>query len=499
MNFLENLSVVWQKLSLVQRAMLIAILVAGGITAVFLTKWASKPNMRPLYTGVSAKDGSAITDKLRELNIPYELHGPGNIYVPMEQVDQMRQTMAGAGLPSSDSAGYSLLSESKFGSSPFLNDVNFKRAQEGELAKSIQSFDTITSARVHIVQPEKNPFAASEQNSTASVFLNIKPGYTISPSTVAAITHMVAGSIEGLNSSGVTVVDSHGNLLSNPNDDAVTGMANSYMNYKAETEKRLAAEAQEMLEIALGPGRSKVMVSAEVDMDSEVVRTTTLGKAETISETIESTTETKGGGKNAKGDPIAGDQNNSETIKTEKSIPETITETTKMAGKILSISVAVIVDLTVIPPVAKVKEGDTAPTAAAPTKIMQVADVEELMLSALGKSKLTKENLTVKDVPFNRAAIPEQDETPWHVAYIDIFKQSSLGIMAICALLALKVFSGKVKPGKGGRAVSHLPGGSEGGIAALQSGDMREQISIAYRSDPEQVKELFTSWIEEKG
>jgi len=499
MNFLENISVVWQKLSLVQRAMLMAILVAGGITAVFLTKWASKPNMRPLYTGVSAKDGSAITDKLRELNIPYELHGPSNIYVPMEQVDQMRQTMAGAGLPSSDSADYSLFNENKFGTSPFVNDVNFKRAQEGELAKSIQAFDTITSARVHIVQPEQNPFAGSEQNSTASVFLNIKPGYTISQSTVAAITHMVAGSVEGLVAAGVTVVDSRGDLLSNPNDDGVTGMANGYMSYKADTEQRLAAEAQEMLEMALGPGRSKVMVSAEVNMDSEVTRTTTLGKAITKKEEIESTTETTGGGNDAKGNPISPDEKSTEKITQEASIPETITETTKMAGEIKSISVSVLVDLKVTPPAVEVKEGETPPAVQAPTMIMEVKDVEELMLTALGKSKLTKENLTVKDVVFNRSAIPEPVEVPWHVAYIDIFKNSSIGIMAICALLALKIFSGKVKPGKGGRGVAQLPSGGEGALAALPAGDMRDQISIAYKSDPEQVKELFTSWIEEKG
>jgi hypothetical protein len=130
---------------------------------------------------------------------------------------------------------------------------------------------------------------------------------------------------------------------------------------------------------------------------------------------------------------------------------------------------------------------------------MEVDDVKELILSALGKSKLTKENLTVKDVAFNRPAIPEPGEVPWHVAYIGIFKQSSLGIMAICALLALKIFSGKVKSGKGGRGVAQLASGGEGALAALPAGDMRDQISIAYKSDPEQVKELFTSWIEEKG
>ena len=106
MNFLENISVVWQKLSLVQRAMLMAILVAGGITAVFLTKWASKPDFRPLYSGVSPEDAGKIIDKLSEKNIVFEQRDTGNIYVPKEHVYQLRADMARAGLPYSSVLNY---------------------------------------------------------------------------------------------------------------------------------------------------------------------------------------------------------------------------------------------------------------------------------------------------------------------------------------------------------------------------------------------------------
>jgi len=499
MNFLENLSVVWQRLSLVQRAMLLAILVAGGITAVFLTKWASKPDMRPLYSGVSPEDAGKISEKITEKGIVFELRGTGNIYVPKEYVYQLRADLAKDGLPGSDSPGYTLFDKGGIAVSPFMNDVNFTRALQDEIARSIQLFDTITSARVHIVRPEQNVFQGSEDNSTASVVLQVKPGFKIGQSTVAAITHMVAGSVEGLTSDGVTLVDSQGNLLSNPNQDGMASMISGVMGFRAETEQRLAAEVQEMLEAALGPGRSKVMVSAEVDMNNEVTEVLTYDKGIVKLSEIEETVETTGGGNDAEGNPITPDEKSTQKITEESNVPMTTTKKTKMAGEIKSISVAVIVDLTVTPPPVEAKEGEEAPPPAAPVKIMQVEDVKELMLTGLGKNKLTAENLTVKDVAFNRPTIPAPVKEPWHLAYVGMVKQGSLGIMAICALLALKIFSGKVKPSRGGGAIAQLGSGGEGAIAALPAGDMREQISLAYKSDPDQVKELFTSWIEEKG
>lgn len=497
MDFLENIFLVWQKLSLVQRAMLIAILVAGGITAVFLTKWASKPDMRPLYSGVSDEDVGKITEKIAEKGIVFSLPSRGSIHVPKEHIYQLRADLAKDGLPGGESKGYKLFDNDSFGTDPFKNQMNKMRALQDEIAQSIRLFDTISSARVHIVQPEQNPWG-QENNSTASVILQIKPGFRISQSTAAAITHMVAGGIEGLTTEGVTLVDSQGNLLSNVNENSASGDARTVMTHKSNTEQELAEKVQGMLERVLGPGRSNVIVSAEIDMDSEVIEVLTYDKGVTKISEIEETTETTGGGNDADGNPLKPDEKSTQKITEESSIPMTTTKTTKMAGEIKSISVACVVDLTIMPEPVAVKEGETAPPPAEPKKIMTVEKVESLILSALGKSKLTKENLTVEDVPFNRPPVPEPVKEPAYLAYVGLVKQGSLGIMAICALIALKIFSGKVKPGKGG-AVAQLGSRTEGAIAALPEGDTRDQIALAYRSDPDQVKELFTSWIEEKG
>ena len=502
MNYLENITVVWQRLSLVQRAILIAILIAGGIIATFLTKWASSPDMTSLYTGLSAEDAGKICDKLGEKSVPFELRGTGSIYVPKEYVYQMRADLAKDGLPGGDSPGYKLFEEGNFGMSPFLQDVNYTRALQDEIAKSIELFDTVTGARVHIVRPEQNVFKNEEGNATASVVLQVRPGFKVSQGTIAAIAYMVAGSVEGLRAEGVTVVDSQGNLLSSVAQSGVANSANTFMDYKQKTENKITEDIQRMLQMALGPGRSSIVVSAAVDMDSEETLTTTYSKGEPIKEVINTVTEKTGGGVDLEGNTIPpSDEKSEEEITTEKLVPETTKKTSKMAGRILSVSVAAVVDLTApAVPAEESKEDEqaTAKTSAAAKKILSVEQVENLIFSAVGREILKKENLSVVDTPFNRPVVPPEAVVPWHKKYIGIVKQGSLGIMAVCALLVLKMFGGKARAGRSTASANSL-GSGEGSPAMLPAGDTREQILKAYRSDPEQVKELFTNWLEEKG
>lgn len=508
MNFLENISVVWQKLSLVQRAMLLAIIVACGITGTFLTKWAARPDMRPLYSGISPEDAGKISDKISEQGIQFELRGNGNIYVPKEYVYRLRADLAKDGLPGGDSPGYKLFDEGGFATSPFVQNINHTRALQDEIARSIQMFDIVSHARVLIVRPERNVFAAKGQNSTASIILQLKPGFQISQSTVAAVIHMVAGSVEGLNSESVTIVDSKGHLLSSVSENTFSSGANTFMDMRERVEQKLAERAQRLLATALGSGRSSIVVSATLDMDSEDTLATTYEKGVAIKEEINTTTKVTGSQTDEAGKSLGpSDEEAEEKFLTDYLVPETTKKITKMAGNILSVSVAVVVDLTAPAPEAAVVEGEegTAPeqAEAAPTKIMTIEQVENLIFSAIGRDLLTKDNLSVVDTPFNRPPIPEEIKVPWHQAYMGLIGQGSLGFMAICALLALKIFSGKFKPAAGAGAV----GGATPGIGGtdtlastmLPSADMREQISQAFRSDPEQVRELFTSWIEEKG
>jgi len=508
MNFLENIMMVWQKLGLVQKTMLLAIVFACVITGVFLTKWAGKPEMRPLYTGISAEDAGKICDKIAEKGIAFELRGTGNIYVPKEHIYQLNADLAKDGLPGEGSKGYKLFDEGGFATSPFVQDINKTRALQHEIAKSIQMFDSVMHAKVLIVRPEQNVFDSSAQNSTASIMLQLRPGYQISQSTVAAITHMAAGSVEGLSTEGVTIVDSEGRLLSTVSDGTFSSGANTFIDMRERVEQNLADRAERLLETALGPGRSSIVVSAILDMDSEDTLITTYDKGVAQKEEINTITKLTGGQVDEQGNPIvSGDEEGEEKIVTEMLVPETTKKTKKLAGKILSISVAAVVDLTAPAVVVEAGEGEdaavTQTTQAAATKIMTIEQVENLIFSAIGRDLLKKENLSVVDTPFNRPPMPKEIKVPWHQAYIGIIKQGSLGFMALCALLALKIFSGKFKAVAASASPTANPaqiGGSDTlASTMLPSADMREQISQAFRSDPEQVRELFTSWIEEKG
>ena len=183
MEFLAKISAVWQKISLVQRVLLIAI----GLTFVFagtlLTHWARKPDFRLLYEGLNPEEASKITDVITEKGISYELRAGGtSIYVPNDQVYQLRLDMAQEGLPSGDQGGYKIFdTNNKIGVSPFVQNVNLQRALQDEIAKSIQVIDGVAHARVHIVNSEQSVFTSEAGKKTASVVLQLKPGYKLSP------------------------------------------------------------------------------------------------------------------------------------------------------------------------------------------------------------------------------------------------------------------------------------------------------------------------------
>jgi len=259
--------------------------------------------MRLLYRELSAEEASAIVDKISELNVPYELRGGGtSIYVPDEQVYQLRLNMAKEGLPKGGKSGYEIFDNEKIGVSPLVQQINYNRAMQDELAKTIQMIDGVEFARVHLVRPEETLFAGEAQETSASVVLRIRPGWQISGASVAAITNLVAGAIDGLKSEKVTVVNSQGHLLTSQADsNGVVSGANTFMDYKNRVEQSIGRKVQDMLELVLGPSRSTVKVSAEIDMTSIETMTTKYEKGQPEEETVNSTSTVKPGTKDSQG------------------------------------------------------------------------------------------------------------------------------------------------------------------------------------------------------
>jgi len=487
---------------LVQRALLIAIGLSVLAIGVLLIYWARRPDMRLLYQGLSPEEAAKITDKISERNIVYELkEGGTTIYVPKEHVYQLRLDMAKEGLPQGQQSGYRIFDDEKIGVSPFVQNVNLKRALQDELAKSIQMIDGVVGARVHIVssQSDYGRLLTSEAGkTTASVVLQIRPGYRLSASNIAAITHLVAGSVEGLKSENVIVVDSSGNLLTSSSDQTIVTGAGTVADYKERVEQSLAKKVEDMLTAVLGPGRATVRVSAVIDMNSVSTVTETYDPSAKVASKEEITTKSEVEQEKAPAQgqtATPGSTKKDEMIVTEYEVGKTVKQEVILPGEIKSLSVAAFVDLTPA-------DANQTEAGSQPAMIMPLSDVEEIIKNALGLKQT--DLLKVVHVKFHRPTelLIEEGPSNWP-RYIAIARHLSLGIMAICALLVLRIFRGAKKkaalvasPGQlpAGAAIGLLPAGQ----AASEPLVLRKQIAYALQNNPEQVRQLFSNWIEEE-
>lgn len=495
MEFLHKVVLVWQKISLVQRALLAAVLLATVAIGALLILWARTPDMRLLYQDLPPAEASKITEKISTKGIAYELRDGGTaVYVPKEQVYQLRLDLAKEGLPAGGQDGYKLFDDEKIGVSPFVQNINLKRALEEELAKSIQMIDGVAHARVHIVSPEQKLFASEQEQTTASVVLRLKPGFRLAGTNIAAITHLVSGSVKGLKSESVTVIDSEGHLLSGNADGAMASGAGTVHDYRERVEQDLARKAEDMLTTVLGPGRATVRVSAVVDMNSVSTITETydpMGKVPIREETTNnSTTEASAAGQKTAAGPTKKD----ETTTTEYQVGKTVKQQTILPGAIKSLSVAVFVDLAA--------DANTPASGGQPALLMQITDVELIIRNALGLKE--SDALKVVNAKFHRSAeaAAEQEPADWS-RYIALARHLSLGIMAICALIVLRIFSrarGKTLAPAQGQATSEAgPGGLlPPGELVAEPAIVRQQIAHALRQNPEQVRQMFRTWIQEK-
>jgi flagellar M-ring protein FliF len=500
MNLLRKLTLVWQKISLIQRALLITVGLTLLVIGALLVHWARKPDMRMLYQGLAPSEASKITEKISDKDVPYELRDGGTtIYVPKQNVYQLRLDMAKEGLPTGEQSGYRIFDDEKIGVSPFVQNVNLKRALQDELAKSIQMIDGVAHARVHIVSDEQKLFASTAEDTSASVVLRLRPGYKLSAVNIAAITNLVSGSVKGLKSENVTVIDSQGHLLSSRSDQTVISGAGTVHDYRERVEASLAKKAEDMLTAVLGTGRATVRVSAVIDMNSVNTVTETYEPSAKVATKEEVTTNSETEQARVSGEAGAttpGSTKKDETVITEYEVGKTVRQQVILPGEIKSLSVAAFVDLSP----ADANETDDASQAA---PIMQLSDVEDIIRNALGLKQT--DELKVVQVKFHRQAEPLLQEEPSSWArYIAIARNASLGIMAICALLVFRIFNSARKKAASAAGSGQLPL-VEGPTGLLPAGEsaseqlaLRRQIAGALRSNPEQVRQLFTSWIEEK-
>ncbi len=263
-NRLDNTRKVWLMVAL---AAAVAIVVGAYI-------WARTPNYRVLFANVDGRDGGAILAQLSQMNVPYRMGEGGNsILVPEESVYDTRLKLAAQGLPRGGSTGFELLDNPRMGISQFAEQVNYQRALEGELARTVESIGAVRGARVHLAIPRPSVFVREAQQPSASVLIELERGRVLDAEQVAGIVHLVSSSVAGLNPKQVTVVDQSGNVLSTRNDGSATlGLDASQIGYRKEIERDIAARIEAILVPVVGTGNVRAQVAADVDF-SQVEQT----------------------------------------------------------------------------------------------------------------------------------------------------------------------------------------------------------------------------------
>lgn len=267
-NVTGQFSAIWKEISFSHKFIMIMLTLGfiGGIIGV--TQWARKPDFALLYGDLGPRESGEIVDLLREDNVPFQIRGNGSaIAVPSEKVHEMRLKLAGKGLPREES-GYELLDKVSFGTSDFVQKVNYRRAVQGELAKTIRHLDYIEWAQVHLALPEGSLFVEDTKTPTASVILKMKSRSigVLKPEQVASIVHLVSAGVEGLKPENVTITDTRGNLLSKKESpSSMIGTSNDQLEVKRKLEEYFVAKAQDMLDKIVGAGKSVVRVSADLD------------------------------------------------------------------------------------------------------------------------------------------------------------------------------------------------------------------------------------------
>lgn len=378
-----------------QKAVTAVAIVALVIGSFFFITWASQPSYSVLFTNLQPADAAAITSKLQAQKVPYQLAQQGQaIMVPSSQVYQLRLNMAQAGLPANGNAGFSLLNNQGLTTSQFTQQIDYQRALEGELAKTIESIQGVNSARVSLVLPPNNVFSLSNNaKARASVMVGLQPGQTLTSQQVQAIVHLVSSSVPNLSASDVTVVNSQGQVLAAPGVNLTTNAHNQQM---STYDISLETSIQNMLDKVLGVGHSVVTVHArlnynKVKTSTQQIQLTPKGTPVTVPVSTSKITETYsgtgapggilGGGVGA----VNGAGKYSKVSSSTQYAVGKISQTTQNAtGTVGRLSVAVVIDSRV--------------------KNISLAQIRQLVIAAAGIVPKRGDTLAVAKIPFSTVA-----------------------------------------------------------------------------------------------
>lgn len=250
----------------------IPLMVAGAAAIaviVALVLWAKTPDYKVLYSNLADQDGGAIVTQLTQMNVPYRFSDNGSaIEVPTDKVYDLRLRLAQQGLPKGGAVGFELLDQEKFGISQFSEQVNYQRALEGELARTIETLGPVKTARVHLAMPKPSLFVREQKSPSASVTLSLEPGRALDEGQISAVVHMVSSAVAGLPPGNVTLVDQGGHLLTQSNT-AGRDLNDAQLKYAMDVENRFQRRIETILAPIVGSGNVHAQVTAQIDFSNK--------------------------------------------------------------------------------------------------------------------------------------------------------------------------------------------------------------------------------------
>jgi flagellar M-ring protein FliF len=283
---MDQLNRLISKLSLTQRISILVMVLAGGAGLMAFVHWKHEGDFRPLYTSMAPEDAATVVQKLKETGVEHRLSDDGSaVSVPSAKLAESRLAIAAAGLPKTGRIGFELFDKTNFGATEFVEHINYKRALEGELERSVTSLAEVEQARVHLTLPKESVFLDQQQPAKASVMIKLHAGAHLSPPNVLAVTNLVASAVEGLSPDAVSVVDMDGTLLSRPKKAAATDgseITAESMEVRQQLERNLVAKIGQTLEPLLGPNRFRAGASVDCDLTSGDQQEETLDPARSV-------------------------------------------------------------------------------------------------------------------------------------------------------------------------------------------------------------------------
>ncbi|HEY1341960.1 MAG TPA: flagellar basal-body MS-ring/collar protein FliF [Bryobacteraceae bacterium] len=492
-------------LNMRQRITILIVILGAGVALFELVEWRREADFRPLFTGLAPEDAAGIVQKLKESGVDYRLpESGGSVLVPSARLAELRIGMAAAGLPKTGRMGFELFDKTNLGATEFTEHINYRRALEGELERSIMALAEVEQARVHITFPKDSVFLESQQPAKASVLVKIRPGARLAAQNVQAIDHLVASAVEGLSPDAVSVLDMNGNLLGRPH--AAGGLdgpeaSEAALDYRHKIEADLLAKISATLEPLLGAEKFKAGVSVECDFNGGEQSEEIYDPARSVMLSSQRTEDTSGsgGGSGVPGTasslprPTSRPGGTSGRVaRTTENITyqssRTVKKTRLPAGTVRKISLAILLDQAVT----WEKNGNTFRKVLAPPPPEKLKVIRDLVAGITGLDEQRGDKLVIETLPFEstlsleapepaapgapKPTAPQGFKLHWDKKTIIIGAATAGGV------LVLAVVFGLLRRRRGGRAPvavsvpAELPAGDKGAsVPAVHAGAGIEQ------------------------